>query len=42
MIKIVKYSVVDKSALRTKGWKLFGAVMCLQLVLLAVSYVLQM
>ncbi len=42
MIKTVDYSVVDKSAVRKKGWKLFGAVVCLQLVFLVFGYVLQM
>ena len=40
MIKIVEYSVVDKSALRKKGWKLFGAVIVFQTVLLSASYIL--
>jgi hypothetical protein len=42
MIKIVEYSVVDKSALRKKGWKLFGAVLCLQFMFLVLGYVWQM
>ncbi|WP_257221004.1 KGW motif small protein [Acinetobacter sp. YH12219] len=42
MIITVAYSAVDKSALRKKGWKIFGAVVCLQLVFLVLGYVLQM
>ncbi|CAM4133642.1 KGW motif small protein [Acinetobacter pragensis] len=42
MIKTVTYEAVDKSVLRKKGWKLFGAVVCLQLVFLVLGYVLQM
>ncbi len=42
MIKTVEYSAVDKSALRKKGWKIFGAIMCLQLVFLVFGYALQM
>ena len=42
MIKTAEYSAVDKSALRKKGWKLFGAVICLQLVFLVLGYALQM
>ncbi|WP_257232757.1 KGW motif small protein [Acinetobacter sp. YH12045] len=42
MIKTVAYAAVDKSALRKKGWKLFGGVVCLQLVFLVLGYALQM
>ncbi|WP_265733588.1 KGW motif small protein [Acinetobacter sp. ANC 5054] len=42
MIKTVQYSAVDKSALRKKGWKLFGVVVCLQLMFLVLGYALQM
>ncbi|MFP8816289.1 KGW motif small protein [Acinetobacter johnsonii] len=38
MLKTVEYSAVDKSALRKKGWKLFGTVVCLQLVFLVLGY----
>ena len=41
MIKTVEYSEVDKSVLRKKGWKLFGAVVCVQLVFLVLGYALQ-
>ncbi len=41
MIKTVKYSALETPALRKKGWKLFGVVVCLQLVFLILGYALQ-
>jgi len=40
MIKTVTYEAVDKSALRKKGWKLFGFVIGLQVLIVFSSYLI--
>ncbi|WP_374574096.1 KGW motif small protein [Acinetobacter sp.] len=40
MITTVRYGAADKSALRKKGWKLFAAVVSLQLLFLLLGYAL--
>ncbi|MDV2467955.1 KGW motif small protein [Acinetobacter chinensis] len=42
MLKTADFTVVDKAVLRKKGWKLFAAVMALQMLFLILGYALQM
>lgn len=38
MIRTVNYSSVDRIAMRHKGWKWFGVVLSLQLLMVFVAY----
>ncbi|MEG0653301.1 MAG: KGW motif small protein [Acinetobacter sp.] len=38
MIRTVNYSSVDRIAMRHKGWKWFGVVLSLQLLMIVITY----
>lgn len=40
MIRIERYTSIDKVALRQKGWMWFGVVIGLQVLFLSLSYIL--
>ncbi|WP_264821395.1 KGW motif small protein [Acinetobacter shaoyimingii] len=40
MINVNKYNELDKLSLRQKGWKIFAAVIALQMLFLLLSYML--
>ena len=41
MIKTAEYRILEKNALRRKGWKLFAMVIVLQMIFLIVGYAFQ-
>lgn len=42
MIKLEKIQVMDKQLLAKKGWRLFAAVLCLQLLIVLLTYTLNL
>lgn len=38
MIRTVNYSSVDRIAMRHKGWKWFGVVLTLQILMIVITY----
>ena len=38
MIRTVNYSSVDRIAMRHKGWKWFGVVLSLQILMVVITY----
>ncbi|MDQ9020078.1 KGW motif small protein [Acinetobacter sichuanensis] len=41
MIKTVNYQSIDRVALRQKGWMWFGMIIALQIVFLALNYLIK-
>lgn len=42
MLKTANFTAIDKAVLRKKGWKLFAAVVAVQMLFLILGYALQM
>ena len=42
MLKTADFTVIDKAVLRNKGWKLFAAVVAVQMLFMIFGYALQM
>ena len=42
MIKVANYNNVTSIALRQKGWKLFGAVLLLQIMMVSAGYLFRL